>query len=336
MLRPIIAIALVLTTVFSGEMLRADEPILRVALRPYIEASNEIVRIGDVADVTAADPRIEKAVANLDLADPPTMGVVRTVSREQLQVRLALAGINSDDALVSGANNVRIAYRPAGVRDQTILAAMESPVAMVLGVQQNRLDIKLAQPLPSTLTSIEPTRLTRFEARVPPASRPGVLRVPVAVFEGERLLKMATVSVDVKVLQLVGRTTRNVKAGEAFDSTNTVWESLAVAGGWADDLANESQVAGQTAGRNLTTGSMIHISDLRQAPNLVEEKSPILVKSRDLVRVTARKGDLRVVLSAAQALQQGRLDDVIRIRNTATGKVISGRVVGPGQVETEL
>jgi flagella basal body P-ring formation protein FlgA len=43
-----------------------------------------------------------------------------------------------------------------------------------------------------------------------------------------------------------------------------------------------------------------------------------------------------VVLSAAEALQSGRRGDTIRVRNPSSRRVITARVVGPGELQAPL
>ena len=62
--------------------------------------------------------------------------------------------------------------------------------------------------------------------------------------------------------------------------------------------------------------------------------NPVLVKQRDLVKLVARVGNLRVT-ALAEAQQDGRAGDHVRVRNVDSRKDVLGRVVGRGLVEVE-
>lgn len=325
---PAIVLSLLLTAIATGQ-----EPIIRVALRPFIESSNEVVRVGEVAQVTTSNPRLKDAIDQLDLADAPARGASKTISREQLELRLALAGVSSSEASVTGASSVRIVYRPENMRDETVLAAIRQPLAEKFSVAVEDLELQLAQPLSQSLAELEETSALRLAPRLPDSVSPGRLSIPVAVYQNDQLKQLTPVAVEAKVRQLVARVSKPIQSGEAFTAENVVWEKIAVSGSVGQGLARDLNNA--RARRSLSVGVWVRDYDVAGGAARTEQE-PILVRSRDLVRVTARKGGLRVVLSAAQALQQGKLNEVIRLRNTQTGKIITGKVVGPGQVETEL
>jgi flagella basal body P-ring formation protein FlgA len=54
------------------------------------------------------------------------------------------------------------------------------------------------------------------------------------------------------------------------------------------------------------------------------------------VSLVARTATLNVTLSAAEVLQAGSEGDMIRVRNTASGKIVVGRVVSADVVEIPL
>jgi biotin operon repressor len=51
------------------------------------------------------------------------------------------------------------------------------------------------------------------------------------------------------------------------------------------------------------------------------------------VRVVARKSGLTVMLSSAEALQSGNKGESIRVRNRQSGRTLTGRIVGPAELE---
>ncbi len=62
-----------------------------------------------------------------------------------------------------------------------------------------------------------------------------------------------------------------------------------------------------------------------------DEPSDILVKNTDLVKIVARIGSARIE-AAGVAMQDGKLGDVIRVRNTDSNRVVLGRVEPNGTV----
>lgn len=81
----------------------------------------------------------------------------------------------------------------------------------------------------------------------------------------------------------------------------------------------------QASSRTLRTGQALHARWL---------SAPVLVKRGDSVTIFARNAGIEV-RAAGEALEAGRQRQVVRVRNTTTGKVIRARVLEEGLVEPE-
>ena len=79
-----------------------------------------------------------------------------------------------------------------------------------------------------------------------------------------------------------------------------------------------------------------HLAAQVAVPATARSASQPLVKPRDVVRVTARKGSLTVTLHQAEALQSGEAGQLVRVRNLASNRVVVGKVVAAGEVEVAL
>lgn len=82
---------------------------------------------------------------------------------------------------------------------------------------------------------------------------------------------------------------------------------------------------GQSSNRTLRSGQPLNARWLA---------APLLVRRGDSVTITARHGGIEVQ-AAGEALEPGRLRQVVRVRNSTSGKVIRARVVDNGVVEPE-
>lgn len=90
-------------------------------------------------------------------------------------------------------------------------------------------------------------------------------------------------------------------------------------------LAVPEDAVGQVPLRPLRTGQIL-------TPRLLVQ--PQLVRRGGNVQIVARNGPVEV-RAPGEALEAGRLGDVVRVRNTSTGRVIRARVVDSALVEPE-
>ncbi|WP_206995215.1 flagellar basal body P-ring formation chaperone FlgA [Trinickia mobilis] len=113
-----------------------------------------------------------------------------------------------------------------------------------------------------------------------------------------------------------------IPAGQPIDVNDVTLEEENLAA-VPDALTDPAAIAGRVSRRALKAGSVV------QARFLQGETA---VKRGQMVRIVARNQQIEIT-AAGTALQNGAKDEVIRVRNTSTGKIIAARVTGPGIVE---
>lgn len=118
------------------------------------------------------------------------------------------------------------------------------------------------------------------------------------------------------------RARRAVRAEDALQADDFAWE-------WRNLTQVDSGVAvgrdcldGMTAVRTLAAGDELRIADMKRTP-LVRQGEPVeLVFGRGGVEVTLR----------GTARQDGAEGQIVSVRNEIDGRLITGRVTGPGRV----
>lgn len=93
----------------------------------------------------------------------------------------------------------------------------------------------------------------------------------------------------------------------------------------ADALPAIDAAVGQASTRALRTGQLVSARTLAQ---------PVVLKRGASVSIVARNGPIEVTV-AGEALEAGRRGEIVRVRNTGTGKVIRARVLDAAVVEPE-
>jgi flagella basal body P-ring formation protein FlgA len=114
----------------------------------------------------------------------------------------------------------------------------------------------------------------------------------------------------------------NISAGQPIGAEQLV-RARRDASGTAGCLSDLDAVVGKASQRPLNRGQLV---DKRW---LVE---PIFVKRGATVTIVAHNVGVQVQVPA-EALQEGRRNDIVRVRNTLNGQVIRARVIGDNAVE---
>jgi flagella basal body P-ring formation protein FlgA len=79
-----------------------------VRLRSSAACTAPIVRLADVAEVFSEDARIAAALADIPLCPAPAAGSQRSLSQHDVRQLLALSGVESSAALVTGSETVSV------------------------------------------------------------------------------------------------------------------------------------------------------------------------------------------------------------------------------------
>ena len=86
-------------------------------------------------------------------------------------------------------------------------------------------------------------------------------------------------------------------------------------------ITNKKEIRLSQATRTLRDGDVLRVSDIKPA---------ILVKKGDNILLTIKKGPLQVVV-AVEALANGKINDVIPMKNPESGGKLRGRITGTGR-----
>jgi flagella basal body P-ring formation protein FlgA len=164
-----------------------------------------------------------------------------------------------------------------------------------------QLYLQVAMPAPAVAQANTPASNTG-KPLSSGAGNAAVAPIVKTVVVPKRLIQRGTV-IDADMLEEVSQTGGNVD--------NSMLQSL------KDALAAE-------AVRDLSAGQALRSSDIRRA---------ILVKQGQLVTMNVGEKSGFLITVRVEALQDGRMGEQVRLKNTESGRLISGVVVGPNLVK---
>jgi flagella basal body P-ring formation protein FlgA len=267
-------------------------------------------------------------LGHLDLADLAKVGQEISVSREQVSLRMQIAGIEPGRFHLTGALRSRVVLDRQEVTSQSILAAAERTIRQRLPGDAEDVSIRLAQPLSIPKLDIEPTEAVRLTADLRTPLPVGRVKAEVSIYVNGQRRTFVPLFLDVTYAHQAAVVRRRVQAGEVLREADLAEERSLVDGG--DVSLTVAECVGKRSKGALAVGQRISEGDLDMAP--VEE--PVLVKSREMVRMVAQVGSLRLT-TVGEALQDGRAGETIRVRNVDSNKTVNGRVLDRGVVEVD-
>ncbi len=284
-----------------------------IRFRSSARVNSSVVRLGDVADVHDASPKVETQLKQIVLAPAPPPGRQTVLEFVTIRSRLQVHGVNMAETEFSGPTKILVLRKAGPVRQSKRLNPSER--------QKLTAERKLAQAVQAYLQHLLPeAAAVRVEVKLSPEDVPAVLTADEHTFQFSGLKVALDVPQQVQLQfrdagQRV-RTTRfscrlsqrpqvvtvryTVPRGRVLQESDL---SLIPVDDPSEAFADVRHVVGKEAVRTLRPGEPIKPNDVRTVP---------LVRRNDIVTVYCRVGGI-VVRRPFRARDEGSRGDVITL-----------------------
>jgi flagella basal body P-ring formation protein FlgA len=171
--------------------------------------------------------------------------------------------------------------------------------------------------------------LSAFDMKVVPLvlSEPkGRFPVRVELYQNGALSAKGSATLEIRKLADLLVPTRGIKRTEPLLPDQFVTKRLDVTGLTDDFLADPSQLAGCRAKTDLAADKQVPISRVDKIPD-VENGYPVTIVASD--------GQLEI-RTRGVALQNGRIGEMIQVRNVESKKIVVGRITSAGTITISI
>lgn len=217
--------------------------------------------------------------------------------------------------------------------EDAIVVAAQKVVLDHLPWPAEDVSFRLAQPLSRDAKLFNNgekyTCVAELRTNGPPVGR---VTVGVTVKSDRQAPLEIPVSLDVRHFETVVATARPVARGRTIQKEDLYLHRWDVTS--ATDYSTQvDQLIGRTALRTLSAAQIIRDQDLDKGTAVpANGDRSVQIKRSDRVKILARLGQLAVTVNG-EAMQDGRLGDTIRVRNTESKSIVQGKVISPDEVE---
>ncbi len=278
------------------------------------EAAGPDVTLGDVA--TGEIPAEASALVLMGRCDP---GRTYTFTRRRLLRELSTRQMAAD-VVFRGAVTCRVTVTGNTVGRSELEAALLAGLSRWLPEEVPGAPAA-ALAIESELPSVAVDGAWTLELVEPRPLRPGRNLVAVHV-TAPRGGTRFTATVVCHAFGEIPRARTTIREGDPLQEELFTWEWRNLAQLDAGVAVGRHVLSGMTAVRTLSLGDELRDADMKRTP-LVRQGEPVeLVFGRGGVEVTLR----------ATARQDGAEGQVVTVRNEIDGRLITGRVTGPGRV----
>ncbi len=269
------------------------------------------LRLGEIADIWSKDRQIVHFLKELQI--PTKVTADGRVERSEIAWLLRSHMIDP--------KRVRIGGGPLLLLTQASTLTKERLLEAIEGyVHQNYPEVKIQK----VLLSFKKVALPHGEYRLQISTSSKTLShlyLDVDIYSGGELLRRVHSTLLVTTYAKVPVAVRTIARGEIIGPEEIRWERRPVRGS-VTRYAKPSEVVGAVARRTIQAGRLVTKSAI---------EPDYAVKKRRNVKIVYQKGAIHIELLGL-ALQNGRVGDIVRVKNLSTNKVLRCKVLRSGVV----
>jgi len=309
-----------LLIIFATAAWADSSPVLRVHLPRTAKVKGEAINLKQVAVLFCEDEALIQKAEAVSLGRAPWTGEALSLDRRTISSRLVSEGISSSQFNITGSDAVSV------MRDEQLISSEELIEQADAFLTRNRpgpqgASWRLIQR-PSPLALKYPAENVKFHTTLSEESSEEAAKVIIAVTNGTQELGKTELLFRYVYPVRQAVSISNIRPGELLTDRNTRIEILP-----AEHRTKNEWVSplGKVAAYAIPAGNVI-------SPGQVKDpSSEIIVRRNQMVKMKV-EGMGFVVTGLGQALQDGRMGELIKVRNVDSKRIITAEVTYDGTV----
>ena len=303
-------------------------------LRDQCQSSGAVVTLGDVAEISAADPQQADALAAVELFPAPPAPRQRFVRLREIQDLLLLRGVNLAEHRFSGSSQVTVLGRgkPVQSKPERPLSPWATRTAnrrVIEGVVQYLQEYVSADPSWNVEVELDPsrTRLVADPGRTisitggaPPWTGPQRFEVTVGAPEGAVRFPL---DARVEISPALVVAARSLSRGTVIRAADVELQHEAPQNRRSEGFTSIDEVVGKETTRAIPKGKALPQESVR---------APLLVRRGEVVTVYARNAGI-CVRTLGRARDNGSLGELVAVESLQDRTTYFARVSNVREVE---
>ncbi|AMO95589.1 flagella basal body P-ring formation protein FlgA [Collimonas fungivorans] len=298
---------------------------VKIELREKVQVNHMQVTLGDVANLSTADLATLYQWMKLPLGTAPRAGNMVSLERAELERWVRSRQFGQGAAVWTGAERVLISASEQTLAGERVIESAREELSRWLKLRVARSEVsEISEPRDVSLPQ------GSVELRVRPLLEGGLpsrrMLVWVDIWIDREFSRSIPVSFEVRAYQDGYVASQDMAAGSVVNPANFERREVDVA-----DVAHENAVAVKSEAdstlwrirRSVNKGQPVLRSQVEPAPAVTRGEQITLRTHAGLVSLEGR----------VEALQDGYLGQMVRVRAAAATSSVMARVAGPGMVE---
>jgi len=324
------ALAMTCSALFVGASRGAE-----VRLKPQARCTTGVVKLGDIAEVFAAEAWQTEQLRNIELGPAPATGGRRFIKAREVQDALFMRGINLSSHQISGAERIEVTgpgeavstekttYRPSTTQRERAEKTVSELITRYLRSQTaGREPFSVAMNLTDDQVDAVLTYGSRFQVAGGMQPWTGKQRFTLATEEAKKQVRF-DIDAEVGLPPGVVVVLKSVPPGMIIHAGDVQLKSVSSVNEGAQPYYNIEDVVGFEAIRGMPAGTVLDRAAIRR---------PQVIRRGDAVTLYARSAGLRV-RTTVRAREDGSVGDLITVEALGSREPFYARVTGVQEAE---
>ena len=294
---------------------------VQILLKEKAHVASEKVLLKDIASFEGTNADLIEKIGNLTVADPLLFGEVKTFSRHQIKKIICRVQGAETEVRMSGPQIVQIRLQGRPARAGEIIPALRSFIVEATQWREQEIEILSIKNLDKIKMPAGESDL-RISDKSPVFGR-GKILVSFDVVRNGKILTDFWVTAKTRITAAILTAVKRIPYRKTITPDDVVAVTKEIEDLDAAFIRDTGEVIGKVSKRSFSPGDPLTLEFFTE---------PFLVKRGDTVNLRLERNGL-VLTSLARAEQDGRLGQIIRVRNIEFSSVLKAKVTGCDQVE---
>ncbi len=273
------------------------------------------VSLGDVADLIGQNNGNLERVRRTAIGKAAPAGDSIKVTLDYIKVTLRREGYSLNDFSFEGSGASKVLTKSQKFSPSDLLSEVKAFVLRQLKESPENVVVKMTGPNKKILlpagdikTTLRPTFSGKYE---------GTVLLTAELEINGHLGKVLPLRVNIEIYHPVVATTKRIEKGEKFTDDNTALVRTSASKITSGSFHQLNYVLGRTASMPLIPGTIVRVDAIYDPP---------VISHGQIVHAIVRKGNIELTVDT-RAIEDGKAGEVIRVENTASHKVLRGRIL---------
>jgi flagella basal body P-ring formation protein FlgA len=306
---------------FLPNLWSAENSVVR--LKETASVRLKTVHLKDVADLQGPDPDLLNRLGQISLGPSPEFGLAKILSRRQISELIQSVRDSLPAATLEGAPAVQIKLQGRPITFEDIAPLLLTHLLQTTSWNDSEIKILSIGNLQGMEMPLE-NAVLRLSARSAIKGLKNLL-VPIEILQDGKTLRSFWITARIEVRARILTAARKIPRGKIIDSSDVVETTTEIPDLCVTYVRQLKEILGKAARASLSAGDPLTYDSFMK---------PFLVMKGETVQLRLERDGI-ILTSPVRAEQNGRLGQIIKVRNLDFSTVLKAQVTGKAKVEMQ-